>query len=107
LATDIVVVVHPDYQHTPCQVTALASMLSYDVYDVVLGSRIIGGALKGGMPPYKYVANCAFTLFFNGCTGSKFESGGLIQPVQAAPQPTLAQTVAAGGVHASHWSDSG
>jgi glycosyltransferase involved in cell wall biosynthesis len=48
---DIVVMVHPDYQYTPLLVTAMASMIAYGVYDVVLGSRIIGcGALKGGMP---------------------------------------------------------
>src|SRR5262249_11296539 len=55
---DIVVMVHPDYQYTPLLVTAMASMISYGVYDVVLGSRIIGGgALTGGMPFYKYLAN--------------------------------------------------
>ena len=55
---DIVVMVHPDYQYTPLLVTAMASMIAYGVYDVVLGSRIIGGgALGGGMPFYKYVAN--------------------------------------------------
>src|SRR5262245_18083108 len=56
--TDIVVMVHPDYQYTPLLVTAMASMIAFGVYDVVLGSRIIGGgALRGGMPFYKYVAN--------------------------------------------------
>src|SRR3984957_10764133 len=55
---DIVVMVHPDYQYTPLLVSAIASMVSSGVYDVVLGSRILGaGALKGGMPFYKYVAN--------------------------------------------------
>ena len=55
---DIVVMVHPDYQYTPLLVTAMAGMVASGVYDVVLGSRIIGGgALKGGMPLYKYVAN--------------------------------------------------
>jgi glycosyltransferase involved in cell wall biosynthesis len=55
---DIVVMVHPDYQYTPRLVTAMASMVASGVYDVVLASRIIGGgALKGGMPVYKYVAN--------------------------------------------------
>src|ERR1041384_8751138 len=55
---DIVVMVHPDYQYTPRLVTAMASMIAYGVYDVVLGSRIIGGqALRGGMPRYKYVFN--------------------------------------------------
>src|SRR5437868_13037850 len=52
---DVVIMVHPDYQYTPLLVTAMASMIAYDVYDVVLGSRIIGGqALRGGMPFYKY-----------------------------------------------------
>src|SRR5579862_7359015 len=47
---DVVIMVHPDYQYTPLLVTAMASMVAYDVYDVVLGSRIIGGgALRGGM----------------------------------------------------------
>src|SRR5271169_6540903 len=59
---DIVVMVHPDYQYTPLLVTAMASMVAFGVYDVVLGSRIIGGgAMKGGMPLYKYVANRLLT----------------------------------------------
>src|SRR5206468_539686 len=63
---DVVIMVHPDYQYTPLLVTALASMVAYDVYDVVLGSRIIGGtALRGGMPLYKYVANRLLTAFEN------------------------------------------
>src|SRR6202041_1292001 len=63
---DIVVMVHPDYQYTPLLVTAMASMIAYGVYDVVLGSRIIGGgALRGGMPLYKYIANRALTAFQN------------------------------------------
>src|SRR5271165_2262998 len=58
--------VHPDYQYTPLLVTAMASMISYGVYDVVLGSRILGGtALRGGMPLYKYVANRLLTAFEN------------------------------------------
>src|SRR5579862_3201190 len=69
---DIVVMVHPDYQYTPLLVTAMASMIAYDVYDVVLGSRIIGGgALKGGMPRYKYVSNRLLTAFQNLFTGAK------------------------------------
>src|SRR5229473_3309840 len=69
---DIVVMVHPDYQYTPLLVTAMASMIAYGVYDVVLGSRIIGGgALKGGMPLYKYVANRFLTAFQNALTGAK------------------------------------
>src|SRR5208337_314915 len=63
---DIVVMVHPDYQYTPLLVTAMASMIAYGVYDVVLGSRIIGGgALTGGMPLYKYVFNRALTAVEN------------------------------------------
>ncbi|MGA9566201.1 MAG: glycosyltransferase family 2 protein [Candidatus Korobacteraceae bacterium] len=69
---DIVVMVHPDYQYTPLLVTAMASMIAYGVYDVVLGSRIIGGgALRGGMPRYKYVFNRALTLFQNVLLGAK------------------------------------
>jgi glycosyltransferase involved in cell wall biosynthesis len=69
---DIVVMVHPDYQYTPLLVSAMASMIAYDVYDVVLGSRIIGGgALKGKMPVYKYLANRLLTAFQNIFTGGK------------------------------------
>lgn len=69
---DIVVMVHPDYQYTPLLVTAMASMLAYGVYDVALGSRIVGGgALKGGMPLYKYIANRFLTAFQNLFTGAK------------------------------------
>jgi glycosyltransferase involved in cell wall biosynthesis len=63
---DVVIMVHPDYQYTPLLVTAMASMVACDVYDVVLGSRIIGGAaLRGGMPLYKYVFNRFLTAFEN------------------------------------------
>jgi glycosyltransferase involved in cell wall biosynthesis len=63
---DVIIMVHPDYQYTPLLVTAMASMVSYGVYDVVLGSRIIGGqALHGGMPFYKYVFNRVLTAFEN------------------------------------------
>jgi len=63
---DVIIMVHPDYQYTPLLVTAMASMVAYGVYDVVLGSRIIGGtALRGGMPLYKYVANRLLTAFEN------------------------------------------
>ena len=69
---DVVIMVHPDYQYTPLLVTAMASMVAYDVYDVVLGSRIIGGqALHGGMPFYKYVANRFLTAFENLFLGIK------------------------------------
>jgi glycosyltransferase involved in cell wall biosynthesis len=69
---DIVIMLHPDYQYTPRLVTAMASMIAFDVYDVVLGSRIIGGgALKGGMPTYKYVSNRFLTAVQNLLLGSK------------------------------------
>jgi glycosyltransferase involved in cell wall biosynthesis len=63
---DVVIMVHPDYQYTPRLVTAMASMVAYDIYDVVLGSRIIGGtALRGGMPLYKYISNRLLTAVEN------------------------------------------
>jgi glycosyltransferase involved in cell wall biosynthesis len=63
---DVVIMLHPDYRYTPLLVTAMASMVAYGVYDVVLGSRIIGGqALRGGMPLYKYVFNRLLTAFEN------------------------------------------
>jgi len=69
---DIIVMVHPDYQYTPKLVSAMAGMIAYGVYDVVLGSRILGGsALGGGMPYYKYVANRFLTAFQNIFTGAK------------------------------------
>jgi glycosyltransferase involved in cell wall biosynthesis len=69
---DIVVMVHPDYQYTPSLVPAMASMVASGVYDMVLGSRILGaGALKGGMPLYKYVANRLLTAFQNLFLGVK------------------------------------
>jgi glycosyltransferase involved in cell wall biosynthesis len=69
---DIVVMLHPDYQYTPLLVTAMASMIAYDQYDYVLASRILGkGALKGGMPLYKYVSNRFLTLIQNLLIGQK------------------------------------
>jgi glycosyltransferase involved in cell wall biosynthesis len=69
---DIVVMVHPDYQYTPSLVPAMAGMVSSGIYDVVLGSRVLGGgALKGGMPFYKYVANRLLTAFQNLFLGAK------------------------------------
>jgi len=69
---DIVVMVHPDYQYDPRLVTPMAAMVASDVYDVVLGSRILGGgAMRGGMPAWKYVANRALTLVENLMLGSK------------------------------------
>jgi len=63
---DVIIMVHPDYQYTPLLVTAMASMIAYGVYDVVLGSRIIGGqALHGGMPLWKYISNRFLTAFEN------------------------------------------
>ncbi len=63
---DVIIMLHPDYQYTPLLVTAMASMVAYGVYDVVLGSRIIGGqALRGGMPLYKYISNRFLTAFEN------------------------------------------
>jgi glycosyltransferase involved in cell wall biosynthesis len=69
---DIVVMVHPDYQYTPLLVPAMASMVASGVYDMVLGSRILGaGALKGGMPFYKYFSNRLLTAFQNLFLGVK------------------------------------
>ncbi|HML78650.1 glycosyltransferase family 2 protein [Geobacter sulfurreducens] len=66
LGADIVIMVHPDYQYTPKLITAMAAMIAYGEFDAVLGSRILGiGALKGGMPLYKYVANRVLTLVEN------------------------------------------
>jgi glycosyltransferase involved in cell wall biosynthesis len=69
---DIVVMVHADYQYTPLLVLAMAAMVSSGVYDMVLASRILGGgALKGGMPKYKYIANRLLTAFQNLFLGAK------------------------------------
>lgn len=69
---DIIVMLHPDYQYTPLLVTAMASMIAYDQYDCVLASRILGnGALQGGMPLYKYIANRFLTLVQNLLIGQK------------------------------------
>jgi glycosyltransferase involved in cell wall biosynthesis len=63
---DVVVMLHPDYQYTPKLVTAMASMIASEQFDVVLASRILGrGALVGGMPLYKYLSNRFLTLFEN------------------------------------------
>ncbi len=68
---DVVVMTHPDYQYSPLLVTAMASMVAYGVYDVALGSRILGGgALRGGMPLYKYISNRALTAFQNFVMGA-------------------------------------
>ena len=72
LGADIVVMVHPDYQYSPKLIVALAGMIASGHYDCVLGSRILGGgAIKGGMPLYKYIANRVLTLFQNLCLKAK------------------------------------
>src|SRR6201982_201856 len=69
---DVVIMVHPDYQYTPLLVTAMASMIAYDVYDVVLGSRILGGTARaGGMPYYKDVPNRVLTPWQTMVLGAK------------------------------------
>jgi len=66
IGADIVVMVHPDYQYTPKLIRAMVSIIGEDLYPVVFGSRILGkGALKGGMPLYKYIANRFLTLSQN------------------------------------------
>src|SRR5215472_558772 len=72
LGADIVVMVHPDYQYTPRLLPAMVALIGGDVYPCVLGSRILGGgALAGGMPIWKYVANRGLTLVENWLLGSK------------------------------------
>jgi glycosyltransferase involved in cell wall biosynthesis len=72
LKADIVIMLHPDYQYTPKLIHSMASVIAYDVYPVVMGSRILGkGALKGGMPMYKYIANRFLTLGQNIVMGQK------------------------------------
>lgn len=69
---DIVVMLHPDYQYEPRLITAMAAMVASDVYDVVIGSRILGNtAIAGGMPRYKYFFNRALTALQNLLLGSK------------------------------------
>ena len=66
LGADIVIMLHPDYQYTPKLIHSIAYLISNGLYPVVLGSRILGkGALKGGMPYYKYMANRFLTAFQN------------------------------------------
>jgi glycosyltransferase involved in cell wall biosynthesis len=66
LGADIVVMLHPDYQYTPLLIPSICHLIAQDLYPVVLGSRILGkGALKGGMPMYKYLFNRFLTLFEN------------------------------------------
>lgn len=69
---DIVVMVHPDYQYSPHLIVPMAGMIAYGEYDAVIASRILGrGALKGGMPLYKYISNRFLTLFQNILIGYK------------------------------------
>ncbi len=69
---DVIVMLHPDYQYSPRLVPAMAAMIVSEEYDVVLGSRILGGkARKSGMPIYKYISNRALTLVENILLGSK------------------------------------
>src|SRR5512146_135683 len=72
LGADIVIMLHPDYQYTPKLVTSMAAMIAYGEFDAILASRILGiGALRGGMPVYKYIANRALTFVENILLGHK------------------------------------
>ncbi|HOJ42609.1 MAG TPA: glycosyltransferase family 2 protein [Syntrophorhabdaceae bacterium] len=72
LGADVVIMLHPDYQYTPKLLIAMASLVAIGLYDIVLGSRILGGgALKGGMPLYKYISNRALTFIENLALGAK------------------------------------
>jgi glycosyltransferase involved in cell wall biosynthesis len=72
LNADIIIMIHPDYQYTPKLIRAMASLISEGVYDVVIGSRILGkGALNGGMPLYKYFFNRVLTFAQNILMGQK------------------------------------
>lgn len=72
LGADIVIMLHPDYQYTPKLIPIMAPIIAQDLFPVVLASRILGnGALKGGMPLYKYIANRVLTFTQNVLTGQK------------------------------------
>ncbi|MFP8878436.1 MAG: glycosyltransferase family 2 protein [Myxococcota bacterium] len=72
LGADVVVMLHPDYQYTPALIPAMIGLITDGPFDVVLGSRVLGGrALAGGMPVYKYVANRALTAIQNLLLGAK------------------------------------
>jgi glycosyltransferase involved in cell wall biosynthesis len=72
LGADIVVMLHPDYQYTPKLIPSMVYLIAHDLYPVVLGSRILGqGAIKGGMPIYKYIANRFLTFLQNILMGAK------------------------------------
>ncbi len=91
LNADIVVMLHPDYQYNPKLIPAMCSLISNDVFKVVLGSRILGkSALKGGMPLYKYFSNRVLTLIQNLLMGQKLSeyhtgyrcfSGGILREI--------------------------
>ena len=78
-SADIVVMLHPDYQYTPKLIPAMASMIAFGEYDAVVASRMLmGSALKGGMPLYKYISNKFLTMFqnlFSGKSLSEYHSG--------------------------------
>ena len=79
IGADIVIMVHPDYQYTPKLIPSMVALLDSGLYECVIGSRILGkGALKGGMPLYKYIANRFLTLFqdlFMGQKLSEYHTG--------------------------------
>lgn len=69
---DIIIMLHPDYQYPPKLITAMAGLICSGMFDIVLGSRILGGmALKGGMPLYKYIANRILTFIENVLLGQR------------------------------------
>jgi glycosyltransferase involved in cell wall biosynthesis len=95
LGADIVIMLHPDYQYTPKLIRAMASLLSEGLFDCVLGSRILGvGALRGGMPIYKYISNRVLTAAQNLIIGYKLSEyhtgyrGFTRQVLQALPLET-------------------
>lgn len=72
LGADIIIMLHPDYQYTPKLIPSMVNIIAQDLYPVVLGSRILGkGALKGGMPLYKYIANRMLTFVQNALVNYK------------------------------------
>lgn len=72
IEADIIIMLHPDYQYTPKLIPSMVNIIGENLYQVVLGSRILGkGALKGGMPVYKYIANRFLTLVQNLLVGYK------------------------------------
>ncbi|MDD5476594.1 MAG: glycosyltransferase family 2 protein [Candidatus Omnitrophica bacterium] len=72
MGADIVIMLHPDYQYPPKLINAMAALVSSDMFDIVLGSRILGGAaLSGGMPLYKYISNRVLTFMENILLGQK------------------------------------